>query len=38
MALRKNMTIGELNFERLNAPVARPYNRRKDAKYKNQHE
>lgn len=38
LALRPNMTIGALNFERLSAPVARPYNKRKDAKYKNQQE
>lgn len=36
LALRPNMTIGALNFERLNQAVARPYNKRKDAKYKNQ--
>ena len=38
LALRPNMTIGALNFERLNQPVARPYNNRKDAKYKDQQE
>ncbi|MEI6859212.1 MAG: dCTP deaminase [Shewanella sp.] len=36
LALRPEMTIGALNFERLNKPVARPYNTRKNAKYKNQ--
>jgi len=37
LALRPQMTIGALNFETLTAPAARPYNTRKDAKYKNQH-
>ena len=36
-ALRPMMTIGALNFETLTSPAARPYNKRKDAKYKNQH-
>jgi dCTP deaminase len=38
LALRPQMTIGALNFERLNGPVARPYNTRKNAKYKDQQE
>lgn len=36
LALRPGMTIGALNFERLSGPVARPYNKRKSAKYNNQ--
>ncbi|GGP38561.1 MULTISPECIES: dCTP deaminase [Shewanella] len=36
LALRPGMTIGALNFERLSSPVARPYNTRKNAKYKDQ--
>ncbi|PKG58278.1 dCTP deaminase [Shewanella sp. Choline-02u-19] len=36
LALKPNMTIGALNFERLSQPVARPYNKRKSAKYKDQ--
>lgn len=38
LALRPRMTIGALNFERLSHPVARPYNTRKNAKYKDQQE
>lgn len=38
LALRPRMTIGALNFERLSGPVARPYNTRKNAKYKDQQE
>ena len=38
LALRPGMTIGALNFERLNSAVARPYNTRKNAKYKDQQE
>lgn len=38
LALRPRMTIGALNFERLNTPVAKPYNMRKNAKYKDQQE
>lgn len=38
LALRPMMTIGALNFERLAQPVARPYNTRKNAKYKDQQE
>ena len=36
LALRPNMVIGALSFEVLSGTAARPYNRRKDAKYKNQ--
>ena len=36
LALRPKMTIGALNFERLSAPAARPYNKRTNAKYKEQ--
>ena len=38
LALRPLMTIGALNFERLNSPVACPYNQRKSAKYRDQQE
>ncbi|MCG9755147.1 dCTP deaminase [Shewanella insulae] len=38
LALKPMMTIGALNFERLSSPVARPYNKRKSAKYKDQQE
>ncbi|MCG9696998.1 dCTP deaminase [Shewanella sp. Isolate11] len=38
LALRPMMTIGALNFERLNSPVARPYNKRASAKYRDQQE
>ncbi|MBE8167487.1 MAG: dCTP deaminase [Shewanella sp.] len=38
LALRPKMTIGALNFERLNTAVAKPYNTRKNAKYKDQQE
>ncbi|RYV01290.1 dCTP deaminase [Shewanella sp. OPT22] len=38
LALRPKMTIGALNFERLSSPVAKPYNKRKNAKYKDQQE
>ncbi|MGL5146462.1 MAG: dCTP deaminase [Plesiomonas shigelloides] len=38
LALRPGMTIGALNFERLSGPVARPYNKRTNAKYKDQQE
>ena len=37
IALRPGMTIGALSFETLSGPATRPYNRRKDAKYKDQH-
>lgn len=36
LALRPGMTIGALSFEILTGPAARPYNRRQDAKYKDQ--
>lgn len=36
LALRPNMTIGALSFEVLSGEAKRPYNARKDAKYKNQ--
>lgn len=36
LALRPKMTIGALNFETLSAPAERPYNKRVNAKYKNQ--
>jgi dCTP deaminase len=36
LALRPKMTIGALNFELLSAPAARPYNKRSNAKYKEQ--
>lgn len=36
LALRPKMTIGALNFETLSAPATRPYNKRVDAKYKDQ--
>lgn len=36
LALRPKMTIGALSFEVLSGEAERPYNRRSDAKYKNQ--
>jgi dCTP deaminase len=36
LALRPKMKIGALNFETLTAPAARPYNKRVDAKYRDQ--
>lgn len=36
LALRPGMTIGALSFELLSGPAARPYHRRKEAKYKDQ--
>lgn len=36
LALRPGMTIGALSFEILTNPAIRPYNRRQDAKYKDQ--
>ena len=36
LALRPNMKIGALNFELMTGPAARPYNKRLDAKYKEQ--
>ncbi|MCO6539203.1 MAG: dCTP deaminase [Gilliamella sp.] len=37
LALRPGMTIGALSFETLTGPATRPYNRRLDAKYKDQY-
>lgn len=36
LALRPMMKIGALNFETLTTPAARPYNKRGDAKYRDQ--
>lgn len=36
LALRPKMVIGALSFETLSGPAERPYNRRENAKYKNQ--
>ncbi|RUO79298.1 dCTP deaminase [Pseudidiomarina taiwanensis] len=36
LALRPQMKIGALSFEQLERPCSRPYNHRKDAKYKDQ--
>ncbi|CAA2930235.1 Deoxycytidine triphosphate deaminase [Arsenophonus endosymbiont of Bemisia tabaci Q2] len=36
LALRPGMVIGALSFEVLSGSADRPYNRRQDAKYKNQ--
>jgi len=36
LALKPNMTIGAINFETLSSPAMRPYNKRDNAKYKNQ--
>lgn len=36
LALRPLMKIGALSFEKLEEPCARPYSKRKDAKYKDQ--
>ncbi|TGD19320.1 dCTP deaminase [Salmonella enterica subsp. enterica serovar Poona] len=36
LALRPGMLIGALSFEPLSGPAARPYNRRQDAKYRDQ--
>jgi len=36
LALRPGMLIGALSFEPLSGHAARPYNRREDAKYRNQ--
>ena len=36
LALRPGMMIGALSFEPLTGPADRPYNRRQDAKYRNQ--
>lgn len=37
LALRPGMTIGAINFETMSGPAARPYNKRSDAKYRDQH-
>ncbi len=36
LALKPDMTIGAINFETLSSPAIRPYNKRDNAKYKNQ--
>lgn len=36
LVLKPHMGIGALNFELLSSPCKRPYNKRKDAKYKEQ--
>ncbi len=36
IALRPGMTIGAINFETMSGPADRPYNKRENAKYKNQ--
>ena len=36
LALKPNMTIGAINFETLSSTAIRPYNKRDNAKYKNQ--
>lgn len=36
LALRPHMPIGALSFETLSGPAEKPYNKRQDAKYKNQ--
>ncbi|MCP4790360.1 MAG: dCTP deaminase [Gammaproteobacteria bacterium] len=36
LALKPDMTIGAINFETLSSPAMRPYNKRDNAKYKNQ--
>ncbi|MAD54416.1 MULTISPECIES: dCTP deaminase [unclassified Idiomarina] len=36
LALRPGMKIGAISFEQLSSPCARPYNKRADAKYKDQ--
>ncbi|HAD49725.1 MAG TPA: dCTP deaminase, partial [Idiomarina sp.] len=37
LALRPGMKIGAISFERLSGPCERPYNKRVDAKYRDQH-
>ncbi|MGM0525540.1 MAG: dCTP deaminase [Pseudomonadota bacterium] len=37
LALRPGMKIGAISFERLSGPCASPYNKREDAKYRDQH-
>lgn len=36
IALRPGMTIGAINFETMSGPAEKPYNKRKDAKYRDQ--
>ncbi|MDP6166309.1 MAG: dCTP deaminase [Gammaproteobacteria bacterium] len=36
LALKPDMTIGAINFETLSSPAIRPYNKRDNAKYRNQ--
>lgn len=36
LALKPNMTIGAINFEQMSGPALRPYNKRDNAKYKDQ--
>ena len=36
LALKPGMTIGAINFETMTGPTKSPYNKRKNAKYKNQ--
>ncbi|MBU2705769.1 dCTP deaminase [Zooshikella marina] len=36
LGLKPNMTIGAINFETMTGPAMRPYNKRQDAKYRNQ--
>ncbi len=36
LALRPGMTIGAINFETMSGPAERPYNKRSDAKYRDQ--
>lgn len=36
IALRPGMTIGAINFESMSGPAERPYNKRENAKYKDQ--
>lgn len=37
LALRPGMSIGAMSFELLSSPAMRPYTKRKDAKYRDQH-
>lgn len=37
LALRPGMSIGAMSFEVLSSPAIRPYTKRKDAKYRDQH-
>jgi dCTP deaminase len=36
LALRPKMKIGALSFETMSSPAEKPYNARKDAKYRDQ--